>query len=153
MTCMDHNSHGLIEVLNEQIRCAEAMLRTLGQENQALMAGDAEELNAAGTEKATLVETLEALENERRGLTEAIAASVMDAASARPDFESTPKWRQLLSLVAECKQQNQRNGALVKARSEQVRIALRTLRGVGPDLYSPSGRTPSTTQARPLGTA
>jgi flagellar biosynthesis/type III secretory pathway chaperone len=150
---MEHTSHGLVDVLNEQIRCAEAMLRTLGRENQALMAGDAEELNAAGAAKATLVETLEALENERRGLTEAIAASVMDAANAQPNLESAPEWRQLLGLIGECKQQNQRNGALVKARSEQVRIALRTLRGAGPDLYSSSGRTPSTTQVRPLGTA
>jgi flagella synthesis protein FlgN len=150
---MEHNNHGLVDVLNEQIRCAEAMLRTLGRESQALITGDADELNAAGADKAKLVETLEALENERRGLTEAIAASVMDAASARPDFESAPEWRQLLGLIAECKQQNQRNGTLVKARSEQVRSALRTLRGTGPDLYSPSGRTPSATQVRPLGTA
>jgi len=149
---MDHNSHGLVDVLNEQIRCAEAMLRTLGRENQALVSGDAEALTAAGADKAKLVETLEALESERRGLTEAIAASVLRA-SAHADVEAAPEWRQLLDLIAECKQQNQRNGALVKARSEQVRIALRTLRGSGPDLYSPSGRTPSTMEARPLGTA
>jgi flagella synthesis protein FlgN len=150
---MDRDSQALVDVLNEQIRCAEAMLRTLGRENQALVAGDPEELVAAGADKAKLVEALEALESERRGLTEAIAAGVIDAAAARPDVESTTEWRQFLSLVAECKQQNQRNGALVKARSEQVRIALRALRGAEPDLYNPTGRTPSTTGARRLGTA
>jgi hypothetical protein len=39
-------------ILSEQIRCAEAMLGILSRENAALVAGDAEALNAAGAEKA-----------------------------------------------------------------------------------------------------
>jgi flagellar biosynthesis/type III secretory pathway chaperone len=138
---MQHVSEGLIAVLQEQIHCAEAMLDTLGRENRALASGDPEELNAAGAAKAQLVETLESLERQRRGLSAAVAAS------------APPEWRRLMDLIGECKQQNERNGALVKARSEQVRSALRTLRGTQPDLYGRSGITPATADARSLGSA
>ena len=59
----------------------------------------------------------------------------------------------MLELVAACKKQNLRNGALVKARSEQVRLALQTLQGSEPGLYDPNGLKPSARSLRPLGTA
>src|SRR5512143_3901112 len=138
---MTHVSEGLIAVLQEQIVCAEAMLDTLGRENRALTSGDAEELNAAGADKARLVETLESLERQRRSLTAAVAAA------------APPEWRRLLDLIGECKTQNERNGALVKARSEQVRGALRVLRGKEPDLYGRSGLAPVAADGRALGSA
>jgi flagellar biosynthesis protein FlgN len=147
---MQHVSEGLIAVLQEQIHCAEAMLETLGRENQALTTGDAERLNTAGADKARLVETLETLERQRRSLTEAVAAGI---ASATAGAAHPAEWSRLLDLISECKQQNERNGALVKARSEQVRVALRTLRGSEPDLYGRSGLTPANADARSLGTA
>ena len=133
----------LTDLLNEQIRCAEAMLQTLGRENDALVAGDIELLTLAGADKARLVESLEALEIERRNL------AAGDATSDR----GSPQWRSLLDLISACKDQNQRNGALVKARSEQVQIALQALRGSEPGFYDPSGLKPSARSARPLGTA
>ena len=57
------------------------------------------------------------------------------------------------TLLARCKEQNQRNGTLLTARAENVRIALKTLRGSEPELYGASGRTPSRVDARTLGTA
>ena len=150
---MNHISDSLIAVLNEQIRCAEAMLGTLGRENRALIDGDAESLNAAGADKARLVEALEALETERRGLMDAIDAAVTAAAGAGGAPQSTAEWQTLLGLIAACKQQNQRNGALVKARSEQVRMAIDALRGAEPQIYDPHGLKPSARSARPLGTA
>jgi flagellar biosynthesis/type III secretory pathway chaperone len=147
---MQHVSEGLIAVLQEQILCAEAMLEALGRENHALTNGDAELLNAAGANKAQLVETLDALERQRRSLTDAVATGVATAAAGATQ---PAEWRRLLDLITECKQQNERNGALVKARSEQVRIALRTLRGTEPDLYGRSGMAPATADPRSLGTA
>jgi flagellar biosynthesis/type III secretory pathway chaperone len=142
-------SEGLITVLQEQIRCAETMLETLGRENEALLRGDPEQLNAASAGKAQLVEMLEALESQRRSLSEAVASGAVDA-ETRP---KGPEWQRLLELVNECKQQNERNGALVKARSDQVRSALRALRGTEPDLYGRSGRAPVAGDPRSLGTA
>jgi len=137
----------LVDVLNEQLRCAQAMLETLGRENHALVVGDADLLSTAGADKARLVDALEALENERRGLSEQLEQSMSQ--STRDE----PTWKALLELVAACKEQNQRNGALVKARSEQVRLALQTLRGAEPGFYDPNGLKPSARSARPLGTA
>jgi flagella synthesis protein FlgN len=147
---MEQLSEGLIAVLKEQIGCAEAMLETLGRENEALLKGDTEQLNAAGAAKAALVEMLEALERQRRSLTEAVAAGV---AGVQADRAANPEWRRLLDLIGECRQRNERNGALVKARSEQVRTALRALRGSEPDLYGRSGLAPASGDARSLGTA
>ncbi len=137
----------LADVLNEQLRCAQAMLETLGRENHALVVGDADLLSTAGADKARLVDALETLETERRGLSEQLEHSMSQ--SARDE----PAWNALLELVAACKEQNQRNGALVKARSEQVRLALQTLRGAEPGFYDPNGLKPSARSARPLGTA
>ena len=149
---MNEMSASLVAILNEQISCAQAMLATLARENEALVAGDAELLNSAGAEKARLVEALDSLEHERRALSDAIGASF--ASGDQGEDRSRPvEWRALLDLIAECKQQNERNGALVKARSEQVRIALRALRGTEAALYDPSGLEHATRSARPLGTA
>jgi flagellar biosynthesis/type III secretory pathway chaperone len=138
----------LTSILNEQIRCAEAMLGTLARESDALVAGDPEALNAAGAEKARLVETLEALETERRALAAAIESTFDDAQRG-----SGGQWDTLLELISECKRENQRNGALVRARGEQVRAALHIVRGVEAQVYDGTGNAAGPRGARTLGTA
>jgi flagellar biosynthesis/type III secretory pathway chaperone len=135
----------VVDVLNEQIRCAEAMLRTLGRENDALVAGDVEALYSAGADKTRLVESLEALETERRNLGAGVDGDTQGRGS--------PEWQSLLDLISACKDWNLRNGALVKARSDQVQIALQALRGSEPGFYDPSGHKASERSVRPLGTA
>jgi flagellar biosynthesis protein FlgN len=133
----------LLAILGLQIHCAEDMLATLARENRALVDSNAAELEAASSAKAALVEKLESLESERTKLRETIAVNT-------PGYA---EWGRLRDVIAQCKEQNQRNGVLLKARAENVRIALRTLRGTEPDLYSPTGQTLSRTDARPLGSA
>jgi len=129
-------------ILAEEIRCAEAMLGALAREHQALVAGNPDELSTATGAKSQLVDALEALEGQRRA-TPATAVSEAD----------DPQWQELRRVLAQCKEQNQRNGTLLKARADNLRIALKTLRGTEPDLYSATGRAPSRADARPLGTA
>jgi flagellar biosynthesis/type III secretory pathway chaperone len=131
----------MADVLSEQIRCAETMLRTLGRENEALVAGDSELIASAGAEKARMVDSLEALEAARRQLGD------------DGDARATAQWQTLLGLVSACKEQNLRNGALLKARTEQLQIALQALRGSEPGFYDPSGLKASSRSARALGTA
>jgi flagellar biosynthesis/type III secretory pathway chaperone len=128
-------------VLGEQIRCAEAMLESLTRENEALVAGNHDSLALASDAKAKLVDALERLETER--------GELADPGDATADQDR----RRLHELVARCKAQNERNGTLLKARAENVRIALKTLRGAEPELYGATGRTPARADARPLGTA
>lgn len=135
------DSRRLNAVLDEQIRCAEAMLETLDRESRALAGGNHDELGAATDGKARLVEALEKLESERRNLTEEV------------DLGGSQEWQRLRELVTECKNRNRRNGTLLQARAESVRIALKTLRGSEPDLYGATGRASARTEARKLGTA
>jgi flagella synthesis protein FlgN len=128
-------------LIGEQLRCAEAMLETLAREHRALAGGDASALVLATQTKGELVDALEKLESERREL------------AARDDAAGTAEWQRLREVIALCKEQNQRNGVLLKARAENVRIALKTLRGSEPELYGATGRTPSRADARTLGTA
>lgn len=143
------NASSLVDVLDEQIRTAHAMLGTLDRESQALIESNPEALNSAGADKARLVETLELLERERRELADTmrvkLTTSEGDNASAR--------WRELLGLIERCREQNQRNGVLVKARREQVLEALKLLRGSELELYDSTGVKPAASSLRPLGSA
>ena len=138
---MNSDSQRLGAVIGEQLRCAEAMLEALTRENQALASGDASALDSATAAKAELVDALEKLESERRKLAE------------HDDGGEAVEWQRLREVVAQCKEQNQHNGLLLKARAENVRIALKTLRGTEPELYGATGRAPSRAGARTLGTA
>src|SRR5262245_38712920 len=117
---MRTDSQRLSAVLTEQIRAAEAMLETLGQETRALTEGNHEALGVVTDAKARLVDALEKLESQRRELSMATGAS------------DAPEWQRLRELIARCKDDNQRNGTLLTARAETVRVALKTLRGSEP---------------------
>jgi len=130
-------------VLSEQVRCAEALLEALEREHKALVGGSPDDVANTSNAKAELVEALEALEAQRRALATAGADSQLDSA----------EWQRLRDLIADCKQRNQRNGTLLKARADNVRVALNALRGPEPELYGPRGRRAGRNDARPLGTA
>lgn len=140
---MTSTSHELITVLGEQIRCAEAMLDALARESQALAASQPEDLSTATADKTKLVETLEGLEARRAKLSAAVGEEARAAA----------EWQRLHKLIAECKERNDKNGALLKARADNVRVVLKTLRGEEPEFYGRKGLTPSRADARPLGKA
>jgi flagellar biosynthesis/type III secretory pathway chaperone len=138
---MNADTPRLSTLVTEQIRAAEAMLETLGRESQALADGKHDALGETTAAKAQLVDALERLEAERRELAQ------------HDDLASGPEWQRLRELIGRCKDQNQRNGTLLQARAENVRVALKTLRGSEPELYGATGRTPTRADARKLGTA
>ena len=149
MTPEVFNPSNLVDVLDEQIRTAQAMLSTLELENKALIESNPDALNLAGADKARLVETLESLEHERKGLTDTFKIEL----SADAGDDAGERWRKLLSLIEECRERNQRNGAMVKARRDQVLEALKLLRGSELELYDSSGLKPASSLANPLGSA
>jgi flagellar biosynthesis/type III secretory pathway chaperone len=144
-TSVDPALSPLGAVLDEQIRCAEKMLAVLDREARALDAGDAEALNDAGAEKVRLVDTLDALEGERRDLTAVVSASARGELDAR--------WQRLLELIERMKAENARNGARVDARRRQLVAALRILRGSDVPLYDAAGARRPSREGRPLGSA
>lgn len=139
----------LIDVLEEQISCARAMLGTLESENRALQEGDSEQLNAASADKARLVESLESLEQERRELSAALGVTPTAPGSA----DAGGKWRELMGLIEQCRDNNLRNGSLVQARREQITVALKLLRGAQPEVYDAHGQEESGPGTQRLGSA
>lgn len=132
-------------VVREQVGSAESMLEILDQEYQALLEGDTESLNKASAEKARVIEDLETLERARQDL-------AVPGQSSRTDA-SDPSWSKVLELIGQCRERNQRNGALAKARREQVLLALNTLRGSDGSVYDESGAVARGVGVRALGEA
>ena len=93
------NPSSLVDVLDEQIRTAQAMLGTLDRESKALIESNPEALNSAGADKARLVEALELLERERRDLTDAFS---VELSASKGDNAST-RWQELLGLIEKCR--------------------------------------------------
>src|SRR5262245_8841036 len=139
---MEASQQDLDAVLAELSRSAEAMLEALEREHQALVGGSPDDIGNASNAKAELVEALESLESRRRAL-----------AGDSSDLSESAEWQRLRELIADCKRRNQRNGALLKARADNVRVALNALRGPEPELHAPRGSRAGSGDARPLGTA
>ena len=136
---MNAPTEALNQVVDEQIRVAEAVLEILDLENQALQQGDIDQLNFAGEKKAGLVITMEHLEQERE--------LIVRSGETTVEAGHRHRWDQLLELMAECKNRNERNGELVRSRREHVARALKVLHGEALELYDASGLAASGTGA------
>jgi flagellar biosynthesis protein FlgN len=133
-------------VLDEMSATTAQLIAVLDEEREALMSADAKALNRSGEAKQMLMRRLEQLDVERLhlGSTSPEAAQQMDNA-----------WRELLKSLANCRDKNQRNGALVGQRLTQVRRALSVLTGTDSQAgtYSQSGAVQGTHRSVPLAQA
>ncbi len=110
----------LRSVLDDMSATTAQLIHVLDEEREALNSADAKALNRAGEAKQMLMRRLEQLDVERLHLcsTSAEAAQQVDT-----------QWRELLKSLTQCRDKNQRNGALVSQRLAQVRKALAVLTG------------------------
>ena len=110
----------LRSVLDDMSATTAQLIHVLDEEREALNSADAKALNRAGEAKQMLMRRLEQLDVERLHLcsTSAEAAQQVDT-----------QWRALLKSLTQCRDKNQRNGALVGQRLGQVRKALAVLTG------------------------
>ena len=146
MTLQGSTDSGMERVLEDQIRTAEAMLGTLDSENRALLDNDADALNSAATNKTRLLQTLEALERERR--------QIADRTQISPEGEAnSDRWQHLLELMQECRKRNQSNGALVKVRRDQLMQVMKIVSGPQVELYDAKGAGPNRSSLHRLGRA
>jgi flagellar biosynthesis/type III secretory pathway chaperone len=127
---MNGATEALNQVVDEQIRVAEAVLEILELENKALQAGNIDSLNLAGEKKSGLVITMEQLELERELIVQ--SGDTVEAGHRQ-------RWDHLLDLMSECKNRNERNGELVRSRRQHVARALKVLHGEALELYDASG--------------
>lgn len=132
----------LNEVRADMIAAAHQLAVALGDERDALDAGDLEALASAGQAKHQAMLALEHLEGERCHMLRALGED--PAAALRASG-----WSELHDCLVACRRANEINGAIVNARLGQVRGALSVLTGASasPATYGRGGKIQEPTLA------
>jgi len=147
-----------------QIEAGMQLLGELRLEAAALQSGGATELEQRLGPKHAALAAFAALDREREELMQAAgcgrdpdAIESWLATGAGPRAAVLSGWRRLLGLAAECRHQNQVNGALIQAGLRQSRQVLTLLSGRTPEEVLPYGppqaRRPEPAAGHSLGKA
>jgi flagellar biosynthesis/type III secretory pathway chaperone len=122
-------------LLDQEVDALRVVLATLKDELAALHERVPEALLAASNAKAEAVARAARLEQQRR-----------DYLAANPGRPAAPESRllnELKKLAAECRQQNDANGLLIRGQRRRIEGSLNVLRGGSamPDTYGRDGET------------
>lgn len=146
-------------IVGESLAAAHSLERALQEERAALEREDADGLLAAGEAKRACVAALETLERRRQSLCRDAGLdagpAAMPALLARAQAPAAAaEWRELLGVLARAERVNMANGAIVRAKTEQLEAALAILGGdaAGPGIYEPAGKRVPVRGRRPLAT-
>jgi flagellar biosynthesis/type III secretory pathway chaperone len=123
-------------------------LRTLLRQEQQVLAEDPASIETVARAKYDLLARLEALHDQRRQLLTSSGfnsdrAGVERYLSACGNRDLNAAWDHLLSVVAECRENNQVNATIVAHSRRTIRDTLALLHGASPNAatYDPTGRT------------
>ncbi|RDI97708.1 flagellar protein FlgN [Dyella solisilvae] len=138
--------HALTAAVGEMRLAVEQLADALQTERSALETADVDGLNRAGAAKHALMLRLEQLDGERMQLSQG---------APEASRELAPDWQEILQSLRACQQLNQRNGALVGVRLQQVRKALAVLTGndLEASVYGRAGELRSSLRSQPLAEA
>jgi flagella synthesis protein FlgN len=124
----------LEDLLDREIELARVLASTLEAEKNALTGESPEAVEKNAAEKIRVLESIEKLEQERRVLCESPMSPGIAATVAE-------RWRQLMELMAGCRNANEVNGHIIHVRQHQIRQLIDIVRG-GPSItYDPQGKT------------
>lgn len=155
----------LDDCLVRQIEAGRRLLEQLHLETAALQAGDAARVEQVLAPKQAALEDFAALDGERERLLREAGCGKdpeeVEGWIARGDPQRRPSmtsnWRRLLALAAECRQQNQVNGALIQAGLRHLRQVMDLLSGRPPGETAPyappQARRPEAAAGHSLGKA
>lgn len=137
----------LARILAEEIGALKLLETQLQNEHRHLAANDIDGLEAASAARQDCVATLLKLEDERRNLARMLgrdsdlAGSAALVAWCDPQRTLAPALAEHARLSGVCREQNERNGALVGARMARISNMLGMLAGSGaaPPTYGRSG--------------
>ncbi len=126
---------GFPTLLEQEVAALRAVLATLHAEREALDGRDSEALLAASNAKAEAVARAARLEQECR------QHAAANAGTQSRDVEAL--LGDLKRLAAECRQQNEANGLLIRGQRRRVEGSLNVLRGgrAVADTYGRDGET------------
>lgn len=132
---MDQDARRRLEdVLDREIEVARTLAATLAAERSALTGDSPEAVEQKAAEKIRILEAIEKLEAERRGLCATPNAPGLAATVAE-------RWRALMELMAGCRTANDVNGHIIHIRQHQVRQLIDIVRGGPAITYGPQGKT------------
>ncbi len=122
-------------LLTEEIEALRVVLATLQSERAALQERAPDALHAASNAKAEAVAHASRLEQQRRAEHEASPGESSATANGLVN--------ELKQLAAECRQQNEANGLLIRGQRRRIEGSLNVLRGgrAAPDTYGRDGET------------
>ena len=154
-------------LLEQTVIELQRFLAVIATERQALISGEINQLPAFAEEKSALATRLATLESQRENrLHEAGFAAGREGIDAwRAANASTPTsltstarpvlWQQLIDLAAEAKRENETNGKLIAALTQQNQQALGILLGQSADTttYNADGQQNSVASRRAVGGA
>lgn len=152
-------AQALHRLLQAQLDCAGRLLDLLARERRALACGEAVELDAVTAEKPTVLNELERLDREQRGLLNSLefeaSADGLGLALGWCDRngELAALQQQVNEQVLLCRERNGQNGLMVQHRIGFVRRALGALHGSGSSAtltYGSDGRQQATLPSRLL---
>ncbi len=152
----------LVEIIQLEVGAFEALLKTLTQEQVALVKQNVHAIEEAVTTQQTLVERARALETARIQVIERLAGPTDTSPESvtlrqlidRIEDPQAQKLRelreQLLTLQEDIRRVNQHNSALVKQSMKYVDKTLNILTGEGPatGVYGQSGKVASKSTSR-----
>ncbi len=150
------------DVVAAQWRCADALLRTLNAEREALSNGDLAAIEDAAAAKTTALAELEELQAREVGLVADLPfgdsgtplEQVLQQALQWCDEDGVLRARreEVVQLMLDCDSRNRRNGLLVQQRLNYVRRAIDVLHRAHAEslTYGPDGSTGSARSSRLL---
>jgi flagellar biosynthesis/type III secretory pathway chaperone len=149
------------KVLQEEARLLGELDSLLERESAVVRGEDAAAIEGIGTARQGCVERLAGLDAERTGTCRMLSfGSGREGITALyawcdPAGTLLAQWQSNLRAARRCKDQNDRNGAVVNLRMGQVQQLLATLRGgaVNAPVYGPQGQRGTGYAHRELGQA
>jgi flagellar biosynthesis/type III secretory pathway chaperone len=141
--CREH----LERLVTEETAAFQRLQVLLDTEHEYLIANDFEELERAGDARQTCIGELLRIEDERKSLCRMMNLQAdpagIDRLLAWCDKSNLVKrrWAECTALASECRNRNDRNGALVSARLKRVEGLLNVLTGRAnqPKVYGKQG--------------
>ena len=145
---LDQCNEALKDNVSESISNALDLRAILGEERDALERKDTDSLSDTAIRKRLLISKLEELDNARARVSESLGygANPDDISLLAAQCDSgdllLESWQRFLDVALECRQMNACNGAVIRTRQEQIRVAIRLLRDgtTESDMYGPDGQ-------------
>lgn len=143
--------------LTAHLDCARQLEAALQGEHDALLANDVVALEQITQAKSAASDRLGELGHGLQNLCRESGTASVDALLARadPGGASAGRWSALIELARRCADANRSNAILLETRSNQIRNALRLIRGnaAAPEVYGRGGGTGIDAGRRSLGSA